>query len=138
MGDFGFLDRGGVLWGQAVSNSQIKGTVVGSRGLSRSRRAVKLTQTQPARCAPRPPIRRRIPVAESAGRSIQLEVTKQGFADYLQTGITLQVATNPTIGVFLDVGQITDRWKWKEHLHGRDARNGVGTVIDIRRSWTCR
>ena len=38
----------------------------------------------------------------------QLEVTKLGFADYLQTGITLQVATNPTIEVFLEVGQAND------------------------------
>ena len=49
----------------------------------------------------------------------QIEVTKEGFSRYVQTGIVLQVETNPTVDVSLQVGaasrcrsrQMRPRWK---------------------------
>jgi hypothetical protein len=38
----------------------------------------------------------------------RLEVSRAGFTTYVQTGIVLQVATNPTINVSLQVGQVTE------------------------------
>ena len=39
----------------------------------------------------------------------QLEVSKEGFTKYVQTGIVLQVATNPTINVSLQVGAVSEQ-----------------------------
>src|SRR5581483_8971497 len=86
-----------------------KGTVVDQGGLPVPAAAVKLTQTSTGAV--------RTTTTDTQGAYVltnlpagpyQLQVTKQGFADYLQTGITLQVATNPTIEVFMDVGTSAD------------------------------
>ena len=99
-----------LAWGQAVSTSQIKGTVMDQTGLAVPGAEIKLTQTDTGLV--------RTTKTDSQGAYLltnlpvgpyQLEVTKQGFSQYLQTGITLQVATNPTIEVFLEVGQ-ERRW----------------------------
>jgi hypothetical protein len=122
----------GWLWGQAVSNSQIKGTVVDQTGLPVPGAAVKLTQTATGAV--------RATATDTQGAYLltnlpagpyQLEVTKLGFADYLQTGITLQVATNPTIEVFLEVGQANDLVEVEANTSMVETQNsGVGTVID--------
>src|ERR1700728_2862514 len=97
---------GAAAWGQAVSMSQIKGTVADQTGLAIPGAEIKLTQTETGLV--------RSTTTDVEGAYLlpdlpvgpyQLEVTKQGFSEYLQTGITLQVATNPTIEVFLEVGQ---------------------------------
>jgi Carboxypeptidase regulatory-like domain len=114
---------GGYVWGQAVSTSQIKGTVQDQTGLPVPAAAVKLTETATGAV--------RATTTDDQGAYLltnlpagpyTLEVTKLGFAHYLQTGLTLLVATNPTIEVFLDVGQTTDVVEVEEN-----------TVIDHQR-----
>ena len=103
------LSIGVLAYGQAVSTAQIKGTVVDQTGLAIPGAEVKVTQTETALV--------RTTTTDAEGAYLltslpvgpyQLEVTKQGFSQYLQTGITLLVATNPTIEVFMDVGEETN------------------------------
>lgn len=127
-----FLIGCAVAWSQAVSNSQIKGTVVDQGGLPIPEAAVKLTQTTTGAV--------RTTMTDTQGAYVltnlpagpyQLEVTKQGFEDYLQTGITLQVATNPTIEVFMEVGQSSDTVQVEGNTSMVETQNsGIGTVID--------
>jgi len=64
----------------------------------------------------------------------QLEVAKQGFSQYVQTGITLQVATNPTIEVFLEVGQENNLVQVEANASMVETQStGVGQVIDAQR-----
>ena len=121
-------------WGQAVSTSQIKGTVVDQTGLAIPGAQVKLTQTETGL------VRTTTTNVEGAYLltnlpvgPYQLEVTKQGFSQYLQTGITLQVATNPTIEVFLDVGEETNLVQVDANASMVDTQSsGIGQVIDQR------
>jgi len=39
----------------------------------------------------------------------RLEISKQGFSTYVQTGIVLQVATSPTVDIALKVGNISEQ-----------------------------
>ena len=39
----------------------------------------------------------------------RLDVSKEGFATAVQTGIVLQVATNPTINISLKVGNVSEQ-----------------------------
>jgi hypothetical protein len=126
----------GVLaWGQAVSTSQIKGTVVDQMGLAIPGAEVKLTQTDTGLV--------RTTTTDVEGAYLltnlpvgpyQLEVTKQGFSQYLQTGITLQVATNPTIEVFMDVGEQTNLVQVNANASMVETQSsGVGQVIDSQK-----
>ena len=83
----------GVLaWSQAVSTSQIQGIVQDASGLVVPGAAIRATQTDTGAV--------RNVTSEADGRYVlpslpvgpyTLEVSKQGFATYLQTGIVLQV-----------------------------------------------
>lgn len=94
------------LWGQATS--QIQGIVSDSTGSAISGAEVKATQTETG-------IVRTITTSADgtyflsnlAVGPYRLEVSKEGFTTYVQTGIVLQVNTNPTIDVTLQVGQVT-------------------------------
>ena len=63
-----------------------------------------------------------------------VEVTKQGFSKVVQTGIVLQVDSNPTIDIALKVGTVSE-----EVTVNADAAlvethsTGVGTVVDNQR-----
>jgi hypothetical protein len=126
------LIAGMMGWGQAVSTSQIKGTVVDQTGLAIPGADVKLTQTDTGLV--------RTTTTDAQGAYLltnlpvgpyQLEVTKQGFSEYLQTGITLQVATNPTIEVFLDVGQESNLVQVEANASMVETQStGIGQVID--------
>lgn len=118
-----------------MSTSQIKGTVADQTGLAIPGADVKLTQTDTGM------VRSTTTNVEGAYLltnlpvgPYQLEVTKQGFSQYLQTGITLQVATNPTIEVFLDVGQENNLVQVDANASMVDTQSpGVGQVIDSQR-----
>src|SRR5947208_3299069 len=64
----------------------------------------------------------------------RLEVTKEGFAQYVQTGIVLQVASNPTIDVTLKVGSVTETIQVEAAAAMVETQStGVGQVIDSKR-----
>jgi hypothetical protein len=124
-----------MLWGQAISTSQIKGTVQDATGSAVPGAEVKATQTATG-------ISRTTTtgadgsyiVPELAIGPYQLEVTKTGFNKYVQTGITLQVDSNPTIDVALKVGAVTEQVLVEASAAMVETENaGVGQVIDQQR-----
>jgi hypothetical protein len=57
-----------------------------------------------------------------------------GFRTYVQTGIQLQVSTNPEIPVTLGVGQVSESVQVEANASQVETRSvGVGTVIDTQR-----
>src|SRR6266705_2960750 len=57
-----------------------------------------------------------------------------GFRTYVQTGITLQVNSNPVIPVVLDVGQVSEQIEVAADAALVETRStGVGQVIDNQR-----
>src|SRR6266581_1366235 len=63
-----------------------------------------------------------------------LEAMLSGFKTYLQTGIVLQVDSNPSINVVLQIGQISDQIEVEANAALVETRStGVGSVIDNQR-----
>ncbi len=61
----------------------------------------------------------------------RLEVTKSGFASYVQSGIVLQVDTNPTIPVKLEIGSVSQEITVEADVPMVETHNaGVGQVVD--------
>src|SRR5450631_857300 len=98
-----------IAWAQAVSSAEISGTIQDSSGLAVPGATIKATQTDTGST--------RTAISGADGTyaltslpvgAYRLDVSKQGFAQYVQTGIVLQVVTNPTIDVALKVGSLTD------------------------------
>jgi hypothetical protein len=124
-----------LIWGQAISTSQIKGTVQDASGSAVPGAEVKVTQTANGTT--------RTATSAADGSYLftelpigpyQLEVSKQGFSKYLQTGITLQVNSNPTIDVALKVGAVTEQVVVEASANLVETENaGVGQVIDQQR-----
>src|ERR1700680_3791582 len=125
----------GLGWAQAVSTSQISGTVQDSSGLAVPGAEVKVTQTDTGAI--------RAVVSGPDGAYVipslpvgpySLEVTKEGFTRYVQTGIWLQVATNPAIPVTLKVGAVSERIQVEANAAMVETQStGVGQVIDSQR-----
>jgi len=129
------LSAGSIMWGQAISTSQIKGTVQDSSGSAVPDAEVKATQTATgtSRTATTAADGSYL-LPELALGPYQLEVTKQGFSRYLQTGITLQVNSNPTIDVSLKVGAVDEQVVVEASAAMVETENsGVGQVIDQQR-----
>ena len=64
----------------------------------------------------------------------RLEVSKSGFANYVQTGIVLQVATNPTIDVALGVSAVSQTVQVEANATQVETENtSLGTVIENKR-----
>src|SRR5262249_5547089 len=123
------------LWGQAASTSQITGTVKDQTGAVLPGAEVTATQTDTGA--------KRMVVADETGSYIltnlpigpyRLEVGLPGFRTYLQTGIILQVGSNPTIPVVLAVGQVSEQVEVAADAALVETRStGVGQVIDNQR-----
>ena len=61
----------------------------------------------------------------------RLEASLPGFRTYAQTGIVLQVGSNPVISIVLEVGQLTETVEVQADAALVETRNtGVGVVID--------
>jgi hypothetical protein len=64
----------------------------------------------------------------------RLEAKKEGFRNYVQTGIVLQVNTNPTIPIALAVGQVTETVEVAANATLVETRSmGVGSVVENQR-----
>ena len=64
----------------------------------------------------------------------RLEVTKDGFTSFVQTGIALQVQSDPLLEVALKVGQITEQVSVEANSALVETRrSGVGAVVETQR-----
>ncbi len=64
----------------------------------------------------------------------RLEVSRSGFTTYVQTGIVLQVATNLTINVSLQVGAVSEQIQVEANAALVETQNtSIGSVIENQR-----
>ncbi len=64
----------------------------------------------------------------------RLEVSRAGFTTYVQTGIVLQVATNPTINISLQVGAVSEQIQVEANASPVETQTtSVGGVIENQR-----
>src|SRR5207247_10748096 len=128
-----YLLAGALVFAQAVS--QISGTVKDDSGAVVP--GVEITATQTETGA------RRTAMTDETGSYIlpnlplgpyRLEASKAGFRSYVQTGIELQVGSNPVIPVVLSVGQVSESIQVEASTTSVETRSaGVGTVIETQR-----
>ena len=124
-----------VVWGQAVSNSQVSGVVRDASGLAVPAADVKITQTETG------VVRTAVTGADGAYLvpnlpvgSYQLEVAKPGFSTFVQSGIVLQVNSNPVINAALKIGSVAEQVVVEASAAMVETHNnGVGQVIDQQR-----
>ena len=120
---------------QSVSTSQISGTVKDQTGAVLPGAEVSATQTDTGA--------KRTAITDETGSYVfanipigpyKLEVSLPGFREYIQTGIVLQVNSNPVINPVLVVGQVTDSVEVQANTTMVETRNsGVAQVIDNQR-----
>src|SRR5665213_396039 len=131
----GLLLASSGLFAQSAATSQVAGTVQDASGLAVPGAQVKIVQTNTgltrstetgtdgAYILPSLPI-----------GPYSLEVTKQGFQKSLQNDIVIQVASNPTINVTLQVGNATQQVIVEASASMVETRSsGVGQVVDQQR-----
>jgi hypothetical protein len=121
------------IWAQATS--QIQGTVQDASGAAVPGATVKATQTDTGFT--------RTVTSSAEGLYIlsnlpigpyTLEVTKDGFSRYVQTGIVLQVNVSPTIDIPLRVGAVTEQVNVEANATLVETQaTGVGSVIENQR-----
>jgi hypothetical protein len=125
----------GVTWAQSQNTAQIEGIVQDASGSAVPGAQVKATQTDTGVS--------RIVNTETDGGYVlpnlpigpyRLEVTKPGFSTYVQTGIILQVATNPTVDVSLKVGALNEQVQVEANAALVETQaTGVGNVMETQR-----
>jgi hypothetical protein len=118
-------------WSQAISTSQVSGTVQDASGAAIPAAQVVLRQTETGQS--------RATVSATDGSFIlpnlpigpyRMEVSKDGFATYVQTGLVLNVNTNPIINATLKIGAISEQVSVQaEALAVETHSSGVGQVI---------
>jgi len=123
------------LAGQATNVSQIRGTVLDSTGSAMAGADVKALQTETGAT--------RSAITDAQGNYIlpdlaigpyQLEVTKEGFSRYVQTGIVLQVNVNPMIDVTMKIGAVTEQVSVHADAAMVETQNtSLGQVVDQTR-----
>jgi hypothetical protein len=130
-----FLLYGCSLFGQAVSLSQIGGTVRDSTGAVVPGARISATQTNTGLTR----------TAESGTDGVyqlpslpvgpyKLEVKKDGFSTYNQSGIVLQVGSSPTIEVTMQIGAVSQEVNVEAAAAMVEANSsGVGQVVDQQR-----
>ena len=125
----------GVTWAQSQATSQIQGTVQDASGAPVPDAQVRVTQSDTG-------VSRMVVTGNDGGYVLpnlpigpyQLEVSKAGFATYVQTGIVLQVATNPTIDVSLKVGAVNEQVRVEANAALVETQaTGVGSVMETQR-----
>ena len=129
-----FLSLGAtMIWAQATA--QISGSVKDQTGAVLP--GVEITAMQTATGAKRTAV-----TDESGAYTLQnlaigpytIEASLPGFKTYVQTGIVLQVGTNPIVNPVLQVGQVADQVEVTADAALVESRSsGVGNVIDNQR-----
>ncbi len=118
-----------------AQTSQIQGTVLDSTGAAVPGADVKATQTgtgavrNATSAADGTYVLSNLPIGP-----YRLEVSKQGFTTYVQTGITLLVNTSPTVDVALKVGNVSEQVQVEANAALVETQaTGIGSVIENRR-----
>jgi hypothetical protein len=120
---------------QAVSSAQITGTVRDPSGAALPGVAITATQTSTG-------LTRTVSSAEDGAYVMpnlpigpyRLEFVLQGFRTFVQTGIVLQVNTNPTINATLELGELAETVQVEAAAPLIETRNpGIGQVMDNQR-----
>lgn len=131
----GFVFVCSLIWAQAISTSQINGAVRDATGLPVAGANVKATQTATGLVrntqsgADGSFVLTDLPVGP-----YQLEVSKEGFSKFVQSGIVLQVASNPSVEVSLKVGSVSEQVEVEANASLVETRSaGVGTVMENQR-----
>ncbi len=119
----------------AQGRSQINGTVLDASGGAVPGASVKVTNTDTA-------LVRTVESAADGTYAVpdlpvgpyRVDVSKQGFATAVQTGIVLQVVSNPTVNVTLKVGNVSEQVSVEANAALVETQaTGVGTVIENQR-----
>ena len=126
----GLLAASAALYGQ-----QIGGTVRDSTGLSVPGAQIKVTQTGTGL------VRNATTGADGGYVFADLptgpyifEVAKEGFSKYVQSGILLQVGSNPTIDAVLKVGAVAEQLVVEADAAMVETHStGIGQVVDTQR-----
>src|SRR5712671_5165476 len=120
---------------QSAAVSQISGTVQDSTGLAVPGAQVTVTQTGTG-------LQRTVTSGPDGAYLLpslpigpyRLEAKKDGFATYVQSGIVLQVNTNPTVDVALKIGSVSEQVVVEAAAMMVETHStGVGEVIDSQR-----
>jgi hypothetical protein len=121
------------VWAQGTS--QIQGIVTDATGSTIPGAEVKATQTDTGAVrtvtsgADGVYVLPNLPIGPYS-----LEVSKTGFTTYIQRGIVLQVASNPTVDVKLNIGAVTEQVQVEANAALVDTQGtSVGAVIENRR-----
>ena len=123
-----------LAWAQS-STAQISGTVRDASGLVVPAAAVKATQTATG-------LVRTITGGSDGGFVLSnlpigpylVEVSKEGFSKYVQSGIVLQVDASPTLDVTMRVGSVSEQVLVQADAELLETRStGVGQVVDAQR-----
>jgi hypothetical protein len=124
----------GSLWGQ-VNTAQINGSVRDNSGLAVPGATVQATQTSTGA----------IRTTTTAGDGsfvlpnlaigpYSIQIDKSGFAKHVQSGIVLQVDTNPAVDVTLHVGSVSETVTVQADAAMAETHStGIGNVIDNQR-----
>ncbi len=128
-----YLIAPAAIWAQATA--QINGTVRDASGAVLPGVQVTATQTETGIS--------RTTVTNETGFYVlpslplgpyRLEVSLTGFRTFAQTGILLQVASNPVIDVKMEVGQVAQTVEVQAEVAAIETRSlGVGTVVESQR-----
>jgi hypothetical protein len=119
----------------AQATAQMHGVVQDMSGAAIAGAMVKATQTDTG-------ISRTVSTETDGSYSIsnlplgpyQIEVDKQGFATVLQSGIVLQVGSNPAIPIALKVGAVSERVEVEANATQVETSTvGVGAVVENQR-----
>jgi hypothetical protein len=124
---------GGNLWAQATA--QISGSVKDQTGAVLPGVEISATQTETGVS--------RMMITNEAGFYVlsnlplgpyRLESSLPGFRSFVQTGIVLQVGSNPTINILLEVGQVSEQVEVQANASLVETRSvSVGQVMETER-----
>src|SRR6266849_9341873 len=128
-----FLMTCGTVWAQATA--QIAGSVQDSSGAVLPGAELTATQTETGVT--------RMTITNETGSYVlpnlplgpyKLEAALPGFRTFVQTGIVLQVNSNPAINVVLQVGQVSEQVEVQANSALVETRSlGIGAVVENAR-----
>ena len=120
-----------IVWGQSTT-AQIGGTVKDASGLAVPEAEVKATQSATGAV-------RTVNTGADGGYVLTnlpigpyvLEISKEGFSKYVQSGIVLQVDANRTVDAALKIGSVSEQVTVQADAAMVETRStSVGTVVD--------